>query len=73
VLLASDTHRKHITSITSVLFKFVIYLLTLPRKIVFKSPIAKILIIEVILRNNVNHGFRPFFYSSKSKSKSLCD
>jgi hypothetical protein len=31
VLLLSDTHRKHITSITTVLLPFVTYLLTLPR------------------------------------------
>jgi hypothetical protein len=31
VLLPSDTHRKHITSITAVLLPFVTYLLTLPR------------------------------------------
>jgi hypothetical protein len=32
VLLPSDVHRKHITSITAVLLPLVTYLLTLPRK-----------------------------------------
>jgi hypothetical protein len=31
VVLPSDTHRKHVISITAVLLPFVTYLLTLPR------------------------------------------
>jgi hypothetical protein len=60
VLLPSDTHRKSVTSVTVVLLPFVICLLTLSRKIVFKGTIAKILIIVVIFRNNIEDGFRPF-------------
>jgi hypothetical protein len=70
VLLPSDTHRKSITLVTTVLLPFVSYLLTLPRKIHLfytwewkkNTKLYNSLFYEEIRNRKANHYIKIFGY-----------